>query len=176
MDDYRRFHKYAQEFFLCEKINIPSSFRIKVEKMVIKKLGLQNINEVRDRFEGQAYLDKILLSMTSKYILNYYLTNETILDTDKIWNPEKQNIITIEETTYHLVPFYFGTLPKLTTQSNLPLIFCSIRTDFRAGSVFGFLKKYSINNENLFLINSSGLSTKYEFIGFKNLEKLPFKK
>ncbi len=140
--------------------------------MVIKKLGLENINEVRDRFEGQAYLDKILLSMTSKYILKNYLANEMILDIDTISSPEKQNIVTIEETIYQLVPFYFGSLPSLTSQSNLPLIFCSIRPDFRNGSIFGYLKRYSINNEDLFLIKSIGVETNYEFIGFKNLEKL----
>lgn len=176
MEDYGRFHKYAKEFLSCEKINIPSSFRLKVQDMVTKKLNLQNLNEVRDRFEGQAYLDKTMLSMASKYILKIYLTNELILDIDNINNTIKQNIMSIDETVYQLVPFYFGTLPKLHTPSNLPLIFCSIRTDFRNGSVFGYLDSYSMNDKDLFLLNSSGLMPNYEFIGFKKLKKLTINK
>lgn len=173
VNDFSSFHKYAQEYFLTERIAIPSSFRLKVQSMVIKKLGFQNINQVRDKYEGQAYLDKIMLTMTSKYILKKYFANEMLIDFDTISSPEKQNIITIEETIYQLVPFYFGSLPNMTAQSNLPLIFCCIRPDFCNGSVYGYLNRYSMNNEDLFLIKSIGITINYEFIGFKNLEKLP---
>lgn len=171
-DSFSKFYTYAKEYIHSERINIPSSFKLQVQKLATKKLGLENINQVRDRFEGQAFMDKLMLVMTGKYVLECHLNKEITLNTGIIGRQENKNIVQIGSKEYHLVSFYFGTLPKIINVSNLPLIFCAIRSDFKNGSVFGVLNIYSLNDKDLFSLKSNSMQSSYEFIGFNKLEKL----
>ncbi len=54
-NELNRFYSYAKDILTNDKIEIPSSLKTKIQ------FGLDNINQLRDRFEGQAYLNKTML-------------------------------------------------------------------------------------------------------------------
>jgi hypothetical protein len=171
-NDFKEFHSYAKDLILSERVNIPSSFITQVQKLAIKKLGLENINQIRDRYEGQAFMDKLMLMYTGIYILEKSL-DITILEYPFV--PDNKNdfsSITYKDVKYKIVPFYFGQLPIIALGLEEPLIFCAIRSDFKNGSLYGVLNQYNFNDKQLFVLKStSSISKTYKFIGFKNLER-----
>ena len=137
--------------------------------MLIEKLGLDNINQLRDRFEGQAYLNKAMLALTSIYVLERSLNKEIILPAGFPFKTPNRHIVKIDDKTFHLVTSYFGNLPKIEIEPTLPLVFCGIRNDHKNGIFYGFLQKYEIENRELFHQKNNGIVSGYEFIGFKHL-------
>jgi hypothetical protein len=168
-NELSRFYSYAKDILSNDKIEIPSTLKTKIQTAVIEKLGLDNINQLRDRFEGQAYLNKSMLSLTSIYVLEKSLSKEIKLPSDFPFNSQNRHIVRIDEKSFHLVTSYFGNLPKIEIEPTLPLVFCGIRNDYKNGIFYGFLKNYEIENKELFHHKNTGLISGYEFIGFKHL-------
>ncbi len=164
-----KFYACAKGVITKEKIVIPSALKYKIQNVVVKKLGLQNINQLRDRFEGQKFMDQVMLLMTGIYVLEKSLNADIIIQKGFPFGRENQNIITIGNKSYHLIVSYFGYLPSIVIQPKLPLVFCGIRTDFKNGIFYGFLNTFDLNDQEIFTKKNIGLFNSYEFFGFDSL-------
>jgi hypothetical protein len=147
-NELSRFYSYAKDILTNDKIEIPSTLKTKIQTAVIEKLGLDNINQLRDRFEGRAYLNKSTFSLTSICVLEKSLSKEIKLPSDFPFYSQNRHIVRIDEKSLHLVTSYFGYLPKIEIESTLPLVFCGIRNDDKNGP----LKYNDVSTTSLYLL------------------------
>lgn len=174
MTDTKDFIKYAVSHIMAqEHVSISTNMRITIEKEALIHLNVKNMGELRDRYEGQVYLDKLIPSVLSLVIIGSIL-KEKLVDLNQI--PKKIEDLSICEfkgEKFQVISTIFGHLPIVQGNLNIPLIVCSIRPDYASGCVCGVLKDFDIEDRKLFL-SDSGVVRKASkrFIGFKHLEPL----
>ena len=148
-NDLSRFYSYSKDILINAIIEILNTLKTKIQIVVIEKLGLGNINYLRDIFEGQAYLDKSVLSPLSIYVLKKSLYKEIILQADFAFKSQSRHVVSKDNKSHHLITSYFGNLPKIEIELTLPLVVCGIRNDYKNGISFGFLQKNETENREL---------------------------
>ena len=174
--DSKEFIKYAGSVVSTKKnYPISTTFRVEVQNIAINHLGLKDIGQLRDRFEGQAYMDNLLLKVSALYVLEKALEKD-IIDWDTIRWEKKADFTLIKlnsKKCYRVIPFFFGSLPIVSTTIKEDIIFCGIRLDFKNGIVCGILSDYKFENKNLFIDKMSSSKRKLKkFIGFSHLRAL----
>lgn len=167
--ELKGFQLYADKFRHLEKISIPYSYILEIQKIAISRLGLNNINQLRDKFEGQAFLDKLLLSSTALFIFQKYLRTELNEEVEVINQEKNPTLVIYRNKTCRIIPFIYGTLPDISMVFTEPLIFCAIQPDMRSGRVLGILESYKFDNVKLFNPDKSPLVKSKKFIGFNNI-------
>lgn len=141
-----------------------------LENLVIRYLKVKDLNELRDRFEGQAFLDNFLQKSVPLIGLQKYLKTDLIdfetISPDKI-KPE----IIINGKTVNVIQFG-NHLPVLDTLDNLPCIFI-YSTQRQMLELCGFASSYTIQN-SLTDIRRYGFGSKETmkgaFYGFDELK------
>ena len=172
-NDFKAFQSFARKFIMFERTPIPNSFIAKVQESAINKLGLKNINQLRDRFEGQAFMDKKTLIFVGLFTLEKYLNSTFIQSPLNLEESQDLCKIKYKEKTYRIVPFIFGRLPILTNECKEPLIFCAVQPNFKSASIYGVLKDYNFSDNNLFSNKTNNpINIGFKFIGFNSLENL----
>ena len=154
---------------------ISSSLRIEVQQVAINHLGLRDIFQLRDRFEGQAYMDNLLLKVAALNVLEKCTGLDFIEWAATKWDKKGDYTkITIGGKPYRVIPFFFGSLPLVHSEIDIPIIFVAVRAGFSHGIVCGVLINLDFENQSLFVSKVSGTKTKLKkFIGFKFLTELP---
>lgn len=173
--DNKEFLRHAGPVVITKK-NYPigTTLRLEVQKTAINHLGLKDIFQLRDRFEGQAYMDKLMLKVSSLFILEKD-RGINFIDWDTIkWDKKADyTLIKIKDTSYRVIPFFYGSLPIVSTTIKEPIIFCAIRADFQKGIICGVLSDFSFDDDSLFEVKPSSTKGKTKkFIGFKYLKNL----
>lgn len=173
--DNKEFLRHAGPFVITKK-NIPigTTLRLEIQKIAINHLGLKDIFQLRDRFEGQAYMDKLMLKVSSLAILEKD-RGISLIDWATIkWDKKADyTLIKINSITYRVIPFFYGSLPIVNTTIKEPIIFCAIRADFQKGIICGVLSDFSFDDNLLFETRPSSAKAKSKrFIGFKFLKEL----
>tara|TARA_Y100000815_G_C13341144_1_gene499982 strand:- start:2619 stop:3146 length:528 start_codon:yes stop_codon:yes gene_type:complete len=143
-----------------------------IRNTVLSVLGLNNINQLRDRYEGQAFWDKTLKNYGGLVACQKHLGIEvTSIENINIRDFKPQ--IKGKDSIYDIEVFDFGQLPDLELKSiKNPTIFV-IQKDKSTFSICGFGNKQLIL-ENL--VDSSNETVKSvelkKFIGFKVLSPI----
>lgn len=75
------------------KNRIERNHHARILDMVLGQMGLKNINHLRDRFEGQAYLDRFLMKTYSEMSLYRVLNMD-----------EKNHYLDLKEQDFHFKP------------------------------------------------------------------------
>jgi hypothetical protein len=167
------FLKYTGEYLSTyPQIRLTTTEEFAIRDSVLKFLGLSNLNELRDRYEGQAFWDKTLKQYGALITCQKYLSLPRS-EIDKLNLKDLTSQIQRKNAIYDVKVFDFGTLPELefdTIQN--PIIFV-IQKDKSTFSICGFGEKHIIL-ENL--INSSSetatsINLKH-FIGFNKLKPI----
>ncbi len=94
------------------KISLTRSEEIIIRNETIKYLGLTNLNQLRDRFEGQAFYDKTLKNVGSVIAIQKFLELPK-LDILNIHIGEYLPVLKINEKEYQVEVFKFGELPLI---------------------------------------------------------------
>lgn len=171
--DFKEFHTYARNFMYKERTSIPNTFITKIQNLVVKQLGLKDLNQLRDRYDGQAFMDSVILKIAGLFVLEKHLNIALLQDNDIFDENIDLNIIFYKNKKLRLITFFTGCLPLISVEVMEPLIFCSIQTDFRSGSIYGVLTNYDIKDKSSFnLKESSNRNEILKFIGFKNLKDI----
>ena len=173
--DSREFNKYVGEFF-ATRTNCPISatLRLEVQKITAAHLGVSDFFQVRDRFEGQQYYNNLLLKISALYLIEKS-TSLTLINWNVFSTERRLDLafVTIRNTKYRLVPFFYGSLPAISNSWSEPLLLCAIRTDFKSGIICGTLVEYDLDDARLFVWQlKAHRDSKGKFIGFEYLQNL----
>ena len=168
----KEFLKYAGSI-LSEKKNytILGSIRAKIQNVATSHLDVKDIFKLRDRYEGQAYLDSLYLKIGALHILEKE-TATKLIDWDLIINDKNIDLssIVIDNVKYRIVSFLYGSLPLIQSKVKEPLLFCALKADFRNGIICGVLNDYKFEDKSIFILNKNSSEAKtVKFIGFDKL-------
>ncbi|MHA7841958.1 MAG: hypothetical protein ACX93I_01475 [Winogradskyella sp.] len=143
-----------------------------IRNTVLGVLGLSNINQLRDRYEGQAFWDKTLKNYGGLVACQKHLgIDVTSIENINIKDFKPQ--IKGKDSIYDIKVFDFGELPDLELKTiKNPIVFV-IQKDKSTFSICGFGGKQLILDN---LVNSSNETVKSvnlkKFIGFKELNPI----
>jgi hypothetical protein len=150
-----------------KKITIYTKDIIFIQSKVLQLLELKDMNQLRDRFEGIYFYDKLLTRLLSTLALEKLL-NIKIVEIENIKNSEFEiNLLKIG-LDVEVKSFKFGELPILNKNISKSTIF----TMYKEPNIIficGFIDKNSLiqNVKDCYIYNRNKLKNK--FIGFDRL-------
>lgn len=143
------------------QVTLSRRVELDVQNHCIDLLKLKNIGELRDRFEGQKFLDNALNKISS-YQVCASIFNLNEISIDEILKMKKL-IVEIKGINYEILVFQFGELPQIISSEN-PIVFV-LKKDQQTYSVCGFASIDVMKDEK----NYSFEKGKKFFSGFKKL-------
>lgn len=167
------FLKHTGEFLRkYPQIRLTMNEEFAVRDSVLNSLGLKNLNQLRDRYEGQTFLDKTIKNYGGLVACQKHLNKEVTTISELNIKDFKPQIFG-KDLLYDIKVFDFGELPVLELESiENPIIFV-IQKDKSTFSICGYGDKKLIlqnlidsNNET---VNSVNLKN---FIGFSFLKTI----
>jgi hypothetical protein len=156
------FVKYLAPFIRnLPQITLSKRIELDIQNHCMKLLSVKDMGELRDRFEGQKFLDNALFKVSSYSACANFLgvSDFTI---DEVMEKDKLSFI-IDGLLYRLCVFNFGELPEIGL-IDTPLMFV-LKKDKLTFSICGSASM-DVLNDNANFINVKG---KRYFIGFENL-------
>lgn len=165
------FFKYTGEAILkSPNILIRRRDIIAIQDICVSSLGYRNINAVRDRYDGQRFMDNQIRKIGSLYALcDYFDLTKPVLSEVLLANINP--LIEIGEKKYQILTSDFGTLPSANNLNSNHDVIVTCRRDDVYFLIIGVLAKSKINDTTCFKTNAVGKT----FIGFKSLEAIPSK-
>lgn len=162
------FFKYTGESII-KAPNVLLSRRqlINIQEFCTSALGFNNINSVRDRYDGQRFMDNQIRKVGSLFaIADYFNLDKPILGDTLISNPNP--LINLNGKEYQILSSDFGELPNASKLLPNYDVIVTCRRDDIYFVIIGFLEKKLIADKTLFKKNAIGKS----FVGFKSLQPL----
>lgn len=162
------FFKYTGESII-KAPNVLLSRRqlVNIQEFCTSALGFKNINSVRDRFDGQRFMDNQIRKVGSLFaIADHFNLEKPILGDTLISNPNP--LIKINGKEYQILSSDFGELPNASNLLPNYDVIVTCRRDDVYFVIIGFLDKVLIADKKLFKENAIGKS----FIGFKSLKPI----
>ena len=143
-----------------------------IRDAVLSFLGLNNLNQLRDRFEGQSFWNKTLKNYGAVIACQKHL-NIPITEIAKLNLKDFTPQIHTQNKTYDIQVFDFGKLPDIELDSIQNSMIFVIQKDKSTFSICGYGEKQLILDN---LVNSSSETVKSidlkNFIGFKYLKPI----
>lgn len=167
------FFKYIGENLrLYKQIRFSKNDEILIRNSAMNHLGLTNLNQMRDRYEGQAFFEKTMKNVGGLLALQKFLKTD-LIDFNKVNLTDFQPFIEIDGKKIDIIVFDFGTLPLVKVNDIKNPIYFIIQKDSLTFLLCGYAT-IDIVNENLISTSIVKSSTeKYmSFIGFKYLKKI----
>ena len=166
----KSFFKYAGEFLRTyPQIRITTREEILIRDECMKHLGLTNLGQLRDRYEGQSFFDKTLMNIGSLMAIQKHL-GLSLIDVSQIDLGDFKPKLIINDQEIDVLVFDFGTLP-LVNMDNLDRdTFFVIQKDRVTFNLCGVASKETIK-ENVIdtHIERSTYANNMNFIGFSYL-------
>ena len=130
---------YSAEGAFTVKYKINYSKYEWLKKITLKNLGISNLYNLRDRFEGQAYLERFLVRSYGELALEKYL-NRPIIDLDqKENNKDYFPAFSCGDKKIALFSFTAGEYPKINRDNFDIGVFVLVNLDYRTSEILGFL-------------------------------------
>ena len=144
----------------------------KVEQIVISALNLNNVKDLRDRFEGLDFFNKFSLKVFGVIALEKTLKTKFI-NWDKINPKDYKATININGKTIIVITCNYGDFPLIDKAYKKPIIFC-FKRDKKDIWICGVATKDILdNNQNDSLVKGTvtrNLTNKTTFVGFDKLK------
>lgn len=159
------------------QVRLTRSDEILIRNSSMQCLGLDNVNHLRDRFEGQAFLDKTLKNIGALFACQKHL-NIGISDLSELNLRDFSPRIKINDKTLLINVFNFGELPfiDLNDNNNNPTIFV-IQKDKLTFMICGFAESEFIRDNLIESTEATSSSKNFKsFVGFKELQSINFLK
>ncbi|MFE3867553.1 hypothetical protein ACFX5E_05625 [Flavobacterium sp. LS2P90] len=145
---------------------------IKIQQAVLSSLKLNNINELRDLYEGVAFIDKFSLKILSILALETFLKLELIdwsIVNPKTYSPS----IFISGKRVNVIMSEYGEFPVIDKMNDEPAII-TIKKGTKDVWICGFADVTTLNSHQNddFLKGSmtKNIDSKTTFIGFEHLK------
>lgn len=152
------------------KIEINRRELTSLENLVVKHLNVRDLNELRDKFEGQAFLDNFIHKALPIIGMEKYLKKNFINLENRRLDQIKSEII-VNNTVINLIKFD-NQLPLIDAANNQPYIFM-YSSQKQILELCGFATAEDVKN-NLKDIKSYGFGSKVSlkgaFDGFEHLQ------
>lgn len=162
-----------RDHFLYETLNYQDV--IKIQECVMNSLGLTNINELRDRFDGVTFIDKFSLKISGVIALEKKLKIE-LIDWEKISPKNYLPKVTIAGKKVDVIMSEYGEFPVIEKISKKPAIII-IKKDNKDIWICGFADVETLNNNQDIKFLKGEMMKDYDskttFIGYNKLK--PFK-
>lgn len=161
------FFKYTGESVLrSPNILVRRTDIVSIQDFCVSALGYKNINSVRDRFDGQRFMDTQIRKIGSLYALSDFFNFEKpVLGDQLISDPNP--VIKIKGVEYQIISSDFGILPTVN-KLNVDLdAIVTCRRDDVYFLLLGVLRKENFDKKGVFKSNALGQT----FIGFSVLER-----
>lgn len=167
------FFKYIGENLrLYPQVRFSKTDEVLIRNSAMSHLGLTNLNQMRDRYEGQVFFEKTMKNIGGLMALQKHLNRE-LIDSDKVNLGDFQPYIKLDGKKVNINVFDFGSLPIIKIKDIKNPVFFIIQKDSLTFLLCGLATKEVIKNN---LIESSVVQSstdKYmDFIGFKFLEQI----
>ena len=167
------FFKYIGEYIrLYTQIRFTKNDEILIRNSAMNHLGLTNLNQMRDRYEGQAFFEKTMKNVGGLIALQKHLEYD-LIDLEKVDLTDFQPYIELNGEKVLINVFDFGTLPLIKmNEINYPIFFI-IQKDNLTFLLCGLASK-EVVRDNLVetSIVKSGTEKYMDFTGFKFLKKI----
>jgi len=167
------FFKYIGEYLrLYPQVRFTKTDEILIRNSAMSHLGLTNLNQMRDRYEGQAFFEKTMKNIGGLMALQKHLNRE-LIDLDKADLGDFQPYIKLDGKKVNINVFDFGTLPLIKINEIKNPIYFIMQKDSLTFLLCGFASKQVIKNNLIETSTVQSSTDKYmEFAGFKFLEKI----
>ncbi|MBL1220290.1 hypothetical protein JET18_05540 [Chryseobacterium sp. L7] len=167
MKDYIKYLlPYKQKFPI---VNLTRRELVAFENLVVKYLNVRDLNELRDKFEGQAFMDNFLGKSIPIAALQKYL-KFNLIDLEKINVARYNSKVSICGKTINIIMFDFN-LPLIDINNDNPYIFI-YSTEYSMLQICGFASAETVR-ENLKDVKEYGFGSKQtlkgKFYGFDGL-------
>ncbi|MCE1169616.1 MAG: hypothetical protein LWX70_16165 [Sphingobacteriia bacterium] len=130
---------YSAEGAFTVKYKIDYSKYEWLKKITLKNLGISNLYNLRDRFEGQAYLERFLVRSYGELALEKYF-DQPIIDLDqKENNKDYSPAFFYGDKKIALFSFTAGQYPKINRDKFDIGVFILVNLDYRTSEILGFL-------------------------------------
>lgn len=97
---------------LYPQVRFTRNDEILIRNSVMSHLGLTNINQLRDRFEGQAFFEKTMKNIGGLLAVQKYLKTD-LIDFTRADLTDFQPSIELNDEKFDINVFDFGTLPLI---------------------------------------------------------------
>ncbi|WP_299397696.1 hypothetical protein [uncultured Gelidibacter sp.] len=167
------FLKYIGEFLrIYPQIRLTRNDEISIRNSAMSHLGLYNINQLRDRYEGQAFFEKTMMNVGGLISIQKYL-NLPVVDFTEINLSDFQPKIKLNDELIDIHVFEFGTLPLINIDDINRPIFFVIKKDKTTFTICGVASTEVIKeNLNATSIEKSSTVNHMSFTGFKFLKHI----
>ncbi len=167
------FFKYVGEYLrLYPQIRFSKTDEILIRNSAMNHLGLTNINQMRDRYEGQAFFEKTMKNIGGLMALQKHLNRE-LIDLDKANLGDFQPYIKLDGKKVDINVFDFGTLPLINMNEIKNPVYFIMQKDNLTFLLCGFATKKVIMNNLIETSTVQSSTDKFmEFAGFQLLEKI----
>lgn len=168
----KEFLKYVGEYLRTyPQIRFNRNYEISIRDESMKHLGLTNLNQLRDRYEGQAFFDKTLMNIGGLWAIQKHL-KLPLIDIEKTALGGFQPKLLIDNQLIDVLVFEFGTLPLININDFKNPVFFVIQKDRITFNLCGFTD-IKVIKDNLIKtsIEKSSQANNMSFIGFKYLLK-----
>ena len=119
------------------RFKVDYKLNTQLHNAAIKQLGLTNMNQLRDRYEGQAYLDRFLTKSFSEFAIQKMLGIDFVsidLKTNKSYKPS----LVYEDKTYEVISSSMDDYPLIPIGNYDYAIFCFVNIGRREVYVIGY--------------------------------------
>ena len=168
MNDFLKYViPFKQKF---TSVKVTSLFTEKVKETVLDQLGLKNLNQLRDKFEGVAFYEKVLNFLFGLSVLENHLLC-SIIDWRNVKQKKLQSNLALLNLDVDVVTFKMGELPIVEKHSERPVIFV-LRRNEKNGWICGLASVQTLNSlDNQKEITSVGVNkSKVHFTNFNKIE------
>lgn len=135
-----------------------------LQKEVVSRIGVADMNGLRDRFEGQRFLDNHRARLFASIAVREFIGETIRTQTLKLLE-ENNNFITINERRYEILTLPFGTLPQFKRENYNDPIVLVFQRDMFSMCIVGILEPDEIFNEKNYVTNNSNR----EFVAFDKI-------
>jgi hypothetical protein len=167
------FFKYLGEHLrLYPQVRFTKNDEILIRNSAMNHLGLTNLNQMRDRYEGQAFFEKTMKNIGGLMALQKHLNIE-LIDLDKTNLTDFQPYIKLNGKKILVNVFDFGTLPLIKINKTKYSTFFIIQKDNLTFLLCGFASKEVVENNLIETSRVKSSTSKYmDFTGFKYLKQI----
>lgn len=167
------FLKYIGEFLRkYPQVKLTKNDETIIRDSSMSHLGLTNLNQLRDRYEGQSFFEKTMKNIGGLMALQKHL-NTKLMNINNADLTDFQPYIILNDERIDIHVFDFGTLPLLKISEIKNPIFFIIQKDSLTFTLCGTASLDVLKN-NLIETSIEKSSTDYimNFVGFKFLKDL----
>lgn len=153
-------------------VKVSQSFIRKIQTIVLEILSLKDLNQLRDKYEGVAFYNKVYAFLFGMQVLETQL-GTPLIDWKKVLKKDFTGDFSIPKIDARVVTFKMNELPVVKVDNISPVVFV-LQKNETSGWICGFGSVDVLNeksNQKLY-VNSRGESDdNVTFIGFDQLKQ-----